>query len=177
MSSIASVGGSGSGIAQMLQRLAQQRGGATGASPFGGSPPNDSQRAEMESKFKDAALAAGLDPKAADGLQDEIKSSISDALKNTDGTNDPRQAVQDAIDSTLKKNGVDLEKFKSQMQSSMGGMSGMGPPGGMPPMGGMNGQSNVNSLLSNLKSAYAGNTSNTSSQLLTSLFSLVDETA
>jgi glycine cleavage system regulatory protein len=99
--------------------------GGPGSPPPNSGPPGDSRRSDFEAKFKEAALAAGLDPKAADGLQDEIESAISETLKNTTGAADPREAIQDAVDDWLKEHGVDLEKFKSQLQSAMGGTPGM----------------------------------------------------
>jgi hypothetical protein len=91
---------------------------------------HDSRRAEFEARFKEAALAAGLDPNAAEGLQDEIEAAITAATQKSDSATDRRQVVQSAIDAVLQKHGVDLEKFRSQMRPAMGG------PGGPPPQGG-----------------------------------------
>jgi len=94
-----------------------------GGSPPGQQPPSESGRADFEAKLTEAAVASGLDPEAADELQEEIKSAIDGVLAFTDGATDPRQTIQDMIDSLLEKYGVDLDEFKSQLQSLMGGPS------------------------------------------------------
>ena len=98
-----------------------------GGSPPNSGPPDESRKAEFEAKFMDAALAAGLDSESADGLQKEIQSAISDVLNTSFDSTDPRQAIQDAIDALLKEHGVDLEKFKSQLQALTGGSQGTVP--------------------------------------------------
>ncbi len=90
----------------------------------GGPPPGASGKADFEAKFTQAALAAGLDSQSADGLQDEIKSTIDQALTNADTQTDVRQTIQDAVDSVLKKHGVDLTTFKSQLQLLTGAPQG-----------------------------------------------------
>lgn len=92
---------------------------SSGSRPPG--PPSDAQRADFDAKFKEAALAAGLDPDDADSLQSEIKSVISEVLRSQDGTTDPRQAIQDAIDGLLKEHGVDIDVFKSRLAAAVGG--------------------------------------------------------
>ena len=98
--------------------------GGAGGPPPGGPPPGG---AGLESKFNDAAVASGLDASKTDELQSKIKSMIEETLQNSDGTTDSRQTIQSAIDSLLKDYGVDLTKFKNQMQSSATGMSGAIP--------------------------------------------------
>ncbi len=95
----------------------------------------DSRRAEFEARFKQAALAAGLDSTAADGLQDEIKAAVNAARQSAGSTTDRRQAMQQAIDGVLQKHGVDLDKFHELMQPPSGGPSGPGGAGGPPPGG------------------------------------------
>ena len=131
MSSIGSMS-TGLELSQVFQRLARQGGAADSSFPIGAGGANDSRRADLDARFKEAALTAGLDPKAADGLQDEIKAAIAAATQKADSTTDRRQVVQSAIDGVLQSHGVDLDKFHSQMQSAMGGASGR-PPQGEPP--------------------------------------------
>jgi hypothetical protein len=131
MSTIGSVN-TGLELSQLVQRLARQGATANSSFPIGAGGANDSRRAEFDAKFKEAALAAGLDPKAADGLQDEIKAAITAATQKADSATDRRQVVQSAIDGALQKHGVDLEKFRNQMRSVMGGAGGP-PPQGEPP--------------------------------------------
>ncbi len=90
----------------------------------------DARRAEFEARFTQAAVAAGLDPSATGSLQDEIRTAVAAALKNADGTSDRRQVTQSAIDGVLESHGVDLEKFRAQMQPPAGGAGGPGGPGG-----------------------------------------------
>jgi hypothetical protein len=101
--------------------------GGAGGPPPGGPPPGGPRGAGFESKFNDAAVSAGLDASKTDELQSKIQSLIGQTLQTSDGTTDPRQTIQSAIDSLLKDYGVDLTKFKSQMQSSSNGMSGAIP--------------------------------------------------
>jgi hypothetical protein len=131
MSSVESMSGAGVEIPQWFRRLAGQRGGTDASFEIGTGPPHDSRRAEFGAKFQEAALAAGLDPAAANGLQDEIKAAITEALKTSDATTDRRQVIQDAVDGVLEKHGVNLEKFKSQLPSAPGGTG--APPPGPPP--------------------------------------------
>jgi hypothetical protein len=97
--------------------------GGAGGPPPGGGPPGGAQGADFQAKFKDAAVSAGLDAGDADSLQDEINAAIDQVLKNSDEETDPRQAIQDAIDKLLADHGVDLDAFKSELQSSLGGTS------------------------------------------------------
>jgi plasmid stabilization system protein ParE len=94
----------------------------------------ESRQADFEARFLDAALAAGLDPNAANSLQDEIRAAIAAAQKSDDNS-DRRQTIQNAIDGVLENHGVDLTKFKSQMQPPAGGVGGAPPQGGPPPGG------------------------------------------
>jgi len=126
MSSIESMSGLSGELTQLRQLLARQ-GGTSSLAQTGAGRGNDSRRAEMEAKFNAAALAAGLDPSAVDGLQDEMQSAIAAATQNSSGTSDQQSTVQAAVDGVLQKHGVDLTKFKSQMQATMGG------PGSPPP--------------------------------------------
>ncbi len=133
MSSVGNVRSS-TELSQLFQRLSRQAEAANGTSAAGTRQTDSSRRADFEAKILEAALAAGLDPSAANGLKDEINSAISAATKNSDGTTDEREAVKNAVDSVLQQHGVDLEKFRSQMQPPQGG-AGSPPPGGPPPGG------------------------------------------
>ncbi len=120
MSSIDGVSGNGVDIATLRQMLARQESVCEGAS-LGGDKTKDERRLAFEEAFKEAALAAGLDPEAADGLQDEIRSAIAEALKSSEDQTDRQQVVRDAVDGVLEKNGVDLSVFQSQLWSAIGG--------------------------------------------------------
>jgi hypothetical protein len=132
MSSIDSISGSSSELSRLQQLLARQRGTTGSVTALGAGAANDSRRADFEAKFNEAAVAAGLDTEEVAGVQDEIQAAIAAATKKSDGTTDQREVIRGAIDGVLQKHGVDLEKFRSAMQSSMGGAGGP-PPGGPPP--------------------------------------------
>lgn len=134
MSSIDNLSSVGGETSSLLRRIPRQGNGAGTADEIGTGPPNDSRRAEFVAKLEEAALAAGLDPAAADGLQDEIAAAISQAINNSDGATDRRQVTRDAIDNVLQSHGVDLDKFKSRFQPATQG-SGSQPPPPAPPDG------------------------------------------
>jgi len=133
MLSIGSVSDSGSELTQMLQRLANQRTNTTEATGTTESSSNGSRRAYFDAKFLEAAVAAGLDSSEAESVQSEIEAAIAEARKNAGNATDQGQAVRDAVDGVLQKHGVDLDKFREELRSSIGGMGQMPPPG--PPPG------------------------------------------
>lgn len=141
MSSIDGVSGSGVDISTLRQMLARQESVCECAS-LGGDETKEERRLAFEEAFTEAALAAGLDPEAADGLQDEIRSAIAEALKSSEDQTDRQQVVRDAVDGVLEEHGVDLEAFKSRMEPPHGKAGGP-PPEGPPPDGA--GQTEVDS--------------------------------
>jgi hypothetical protein len=134
MSSIENVSGVSADLLQLRQLLARQSGSSSDVSQTGTARGNDARRADFDAKFKAAALAAGLDPTAADSLQDEIDAAVSAVAQTSDSSADQRETIKGAIDAVLQKHGVDLEKFKSEMESGMRGAGGP-PPNGPPPSG------------------------------------------
>lgn len=160
--------------------------GLSGAALFQVGREQDARRAEFEAKFTQAALAAGLDPSAAGALQDEIRTAIAAALKNADGITDRRQITQSAIDGVLESHGVDLEKFRAQMQPPAGGPGGAGGPsgpggpggaGGPPPQGPPPNQAQEGDLEETVTQAAlaAGLDSESADELQDELESMLDE--
>jgi len=121
---------------QMLQELARKQAEGMGNA---GSPPEESRRAELESGFEDALVAAGLDSSKLEEVKSAIQSAVSSALNTSDGTTDPREVVGQAIDRVLKEYGVDTDKLKEQMTSQRGSMRPPGSPPGGQGVGGMKG--------------------------------------
>jgi hypothetical protein len=193
MSSINAVSGSNADLIRLFQQYVQQRlssstssteataagGSAAAASdsgsvsaPSGPPPMDESRQADFIAKIVDAAKASGADATSLSGLKDEIKSAIDGATQNADNSTDPRQAVQQAVDGVLKKHGVDLETFKSELQATMGPRPGGKPPQVPPPA-----QDAASTNQSSSNSIYSTQTTDASSQLLTSLLSTLDEIA
>lgn len=52
-------------------------------------------------------------------IQDQLKTAIQGALNSSSGSN-PRAAIQQAVDSTLQKNGFDVQQVKDSMQGAQG---------------------------------------------------------
>ena len=84
--------------------------------PQGGGMPSD-----MNSAVVEAALASGLDESQSESLEADILSAITEAMRDADESEDPRQTAQSAINEVLEDYGVDLSDFESQMASMMGG--------------------------------------------------------
>lgn len=143
MSSVLGVGSSSStDLAQMLQALARKQAAATSDTTSTESTQSGtSRRAEFESMFEEALVAAGLDSSKIDDLKADIKAAVASVLSNSDGTSDPREAVGQAIEQTLEEYGVDTDKLKEGMDSQMASMQPPPgpPPGGMSDMGGTGG--------------------------------------
>ncbi|MBN1512581.1 MAG: hypothetical protein JXB13_11245 [Phycisphaerae bacterium] len=127
MSTIGSVGGSGSDLIQMLQRLAGQSESpqefAVGGSPPQGGPPPGGPPEDCASMVTDQvasfAEAEGLDSETVSSLQEQLASAISAALEESDGSTDPRELIDGAILSTLEEYGLDGEAFLSELKGSM----------------------------------------------------------
>jgi hypothetical protein len=188
MTSIAGVSSATtSELLQALQKLArsptqnQTEGTAQAGTPA--APPDDqAARAAFESDMKEALVAAGLDESQADAALADVQSAISSALSEADGSSDPREVVQQAVDGMLQeKYGVDTDKLHQQMEAQRGAQAPPGPPPGRPPEGAATGATSSKSdsteqtTLLDLLSQSAGSTG--TSSWLTSLFPLVDEQA
>lgn len=134
---------------------------------------------DMKSKFEQAVKDAGGSNIDFNSLEDQIQSAVQDVLKTADSSSDPQEVggqVQQAIDATLKQNGIDPEKVKSEMQSFMGagGPNGSGSaPFGRLATGGT--QSN-NSLLESLaQSEQSSDSSDQSTSVSQSADDLLDQ--
>jgi hypothetical protein len=105
MSAVPSIGsGSQSLLLQELQKQAQEK---------------EAARADaMKARFQQAAQAAGVDPTKVDDLQKQIQAAAQKAAQDPANAGNRQTAVQNAIDSVLKANGVDADKFKAAMQSA-----------------------------------------------------------
>ena len=177
MSIIGSVGGTGSELIQMLQRLAGQsdenskRIAARGSPPPGGFPPGgppEGGAAVLTEKVGAFAEAAGLDSETVTSLQDQLSSAISAALEDADESTSPRELIDGAILSTLEEYGLDGEAFLSELKASM--------PTGGPSMGGMEGQLSRGDMVSEMLSSLGVSTDASSLSAGTSL-SLLDTLA
>jgi hypothetical protein len=101
-------------------------------------------------------------------LLDQINTAVNSAVQNVQNTGnstDFKDAIVNAIDGTLKANGIDPEKVKTQMQSSSHKHVGMPPPppGGMPPIGDDSSSSDDDSSTSSSTSTTSTDNSSTSS--------------
>lgn len=126
MSGISGIGSSGNSLSIILQRLDGANSQSGGLSVSGDS--NASPLSAMHSKLE----ASGVDVQKLDSLQDKIKSAVTSAIQNSQnsgGTTDMQQVIQDAVDKTLKDNGIDPNQLKQEMQSAMGGVMPVGRHG------------------------------------------------
>ncbi len=121
MSSISSVGSSISALTQQVQ----SQSGSRAQHPRGGRPPEPT--AEMKAQFESAAKSAGIDVDQLNSLQSKIEDAVKNAVDNSSGT-DPREAIQSAVETVLKDNGIDPEDLKSKLESVFEKM-GAGKPG------------------------------------------------
>ncbi len=137
MTSIDSVNGSGTGLTLLQQLLELQRTDTDNTSSGRVGRGGDSKRLGFDAKLGEAAVAAGLDADSLSDVRDEIESAIAAAKETAGDASDPGQAIREAIDGVLEKHGVDLEKFRSELQAGMG--AGGTPPAGPPPTGGPRG--------------------------------------
>ncbi len=108
MSSISSVGSSISAFTQQVQSQGANR------PPHGGRPPEPT--AEMKAQFESAAKSAGIDVDQLNSLQSKIEDAVQNAVESSNGT-DPREAIQSAVETVLKDNGIDPEDLKSKLES------------------------------------------------------------
>ena len=159
MSGISGIGSSGNSLSIILQRLDGANSQSGGLSVSGDS--NASPLSAMRSKLE----ASGVDVQKLDSLQDKIKSAVTSAIQNSQnsgGTTDMQQVIQDAVDKTLKDNGIDPNQLKQEMQSAMGGVM---PSGGM----GDTTTSSIGSMKSSeLDALFGDNSSNSNTSASTS---------
>lgn len=152
MSIIEGIGGSGSELIQMLQRLSGQgessKGFASrGSPPAGGVPPGgppEGCATAITDKVGAFAEAAGLDAETVASLQDKLSSAISAALEEMDGSTDPRELIDGTILSTLEEYGLDGQAFLSELKASM--------HAGGPSLDGTGGQLSSSDIMSQMSS-------------------------
>lgn len=136
MSAIGSVSGSGLDITQLLQRLAcQQCVGGENTTKAPSPPPGGAPPEGFQDQLGQVLTAAGVSEEETATILDEVKSAIAAALQDQNGSYS-RDAVQIAIDDTLKAHGLDPDEIRTQFQSLFGAPDGPGGPGGGPPPGG-----------------------------------------
>ncbi len=122
---------------------------------------------DMKSQFEKAVQAAGGSNIDFDSLESQIQSAVQDVLKLVDSSSDPQQVggqVQQAIDATLKQNGIDPEKVKSEMQSFIGtgGPNGSGSePFGRLATGGSQSSNSILESLSQIEQSSNGSDQST----------------
>lgn len=102
---MSAIGSVGSSSLSLIQSLAQQRTDPSSGQGFA---------AQFKSRFESAAKAAGVDPSKVPGLESQIQDAIQKAQQSGTGN---RGAVQDAINSVLKSNGVDPSKFQAALKA------------------------------------------------------------
>jgi hypothetical protein len=136
--SIGSVSGSGAVDAtQLLEVLTKQRlesAQNTRQSGPHGPPSLD----EIENRLEEQAQAAGVDVSKLHDLRPKIEAAVTEALKSyatSDDTSNPMDIVRNAVETTLKENGIDPEQLQQQFGEGLGGPGGAGGPGGPPPQG------------------------------------------
>jgi hypothetical protein len=99
-------------------------------------PPSlSTQPAEVRNQLAD--LVGGTDK--LDALDQKIQAAVTEALGNNQGSKDPRQVVENAIDSTLKDNGLDVSAFRKVMASALPQHGGYNQAGGAVTMTGASG--------------------------------------
>jgi hypothetical protein len=105
MSAIGSIGSdSESLLAQRLQNLRVSQSSAD-------------REAQRKAELEDALKAAGASADQLPDLEKQIQSAVQSTQPNGGDSTDRRAAIRDAIDSVLKKNGLDSAKFEAQMKA------------------------------------------------------------
>ena len=77
-------------------------------------PPQRDGREAFEARLDAAAQNAGLSSSQVSQLHTDLQNAIQGALQGASGTSDQRGAVKDAVDSVLKKYGIDPAAVKPQ---------------------------------------------------------------
>ncbi|MBN2584225.1 MAG: hypothetical protein JXL80_14275 [Planctomycetes bacterium] len=98
--------------------------------PGQGPPPG-----EFTAQLEAVGEQLGLSVSEVSDLKSQIDAAVQAATENLDDGSDPRAAIEEAVNGVLEDNGIDVEEFKSVMQSAA---REMGPP--PPPMYGPQGQ-------------------------------------
>jgi hypothetical protein len=173
MSTIGNVSGYDPSQIELLRQARAQEG-----APEGSVRPGEMNAEEganrIWSMLESRAEALGMDTEELSALQSEVKDAVLAVLESQDAGSSPedsRQAVQDAILSTLAEHDIDTEKLKEDMAAHQGPPPGAGgPPGGsMPP--------EDEAVSDDATAQVAGSTNADLLGWLTQLFPLVDEEA
>jgi hypothetical protein len=138
---IGNVSGSAVDVTQLLQELTQRRSAAAVQNVQPAGPPSPPSLDDIENRLEEQAQVAGIDVSKLHALRPKIESAVTGALKNyanSDDTSDPMEIVRNAIETTLKENGIDPQQLQDQFGGGPGGPGGAGAPGGPggPPPGG-----------------------------------------
>lgn len=179
MSSIESVGSS------LLQYLQQLRGSDSSVQGTGNKPPPESGDVPepLWEDVEESAETAGLSADEIEELRSELKTAISEAMANLDMSqtgSDGRAAIDEAVLSTLEEHGIGTDSIREKMAEGANRPPGP-PPGGQAQGQGYASQSgqsqSIGDLLSSLVSSNSSTDTDETSQLLSLLSPLVDETA
>ncbi|MGD8452527.1 MAG: hypothetical protein PVJ57_11970 [Phycisphaerae bacterium] len=188
MSTIGSTNGLDTSQLNLLQQLKAEDSQSARGIARAGDPEQGAER--MWSRLEAAASELGMDTDTLQALQDDLRGAVSTAMESVDDSATPeerRQAVEEAVLTTLEENGIDAAALKEQFQAMAGGQGqrpdgpppGGAPPDGPPPGGAPPDGAPPEGMASD--QAQASESSSTSeSDLLTallSLFPLVDEQA
>lgn len=73
--------------------------------------------AQRKADFESALTAAGADPSKVSTIESQIQAAIKSARSGASDSGNSRAAVQTAIDTVLKNNGVDASKFQAAIRS------------------------------------------------------------
>ncbi|HRX84131.1 MAG TPA: hypothetical protein P5572_03850 [Phycisphaerae bacterium] len=175
MSTVSSVGGYGQELLQMLQNFKLQKNDPSTAKtqalqPAARLAKGLSNRSEkFENEVGSFGEASGLDSDDVAALKQDVHTAIDNALQNANGSQDPRELVKSAVESTLQSYGLDASAFEAQLQKNAPAPPAFGAPGAaLGGAGQANGDSGSTSPLLGLLNGKAD-----SSGILSSL-SLVD---
>jgi hypothetical protein len=106
MSTISSVGLSTA--TQPAEKVRRRPDGPVGGTDFA---------ANMKSGFESAARAAGVHEGKIAGLLEDVMQVIAKASSRTLDSKDPGVSLQAAVNSVLKRNGVDVDRFQAAMDA------------------------------------------------------------
>lgn len=142
-----------------------------GPPPGGGDVPEP-----LWEDIEASAETAGLSEEDLSALKEELKSAISTAMESVDPSSGPEsghEAIDSAILSTLKENGIDTTDIETHMAEAKERMANMPPPGSEEDSDTQSFDSALLALLSDTTSS----SQFSASSLLSSFLPLVDETA
>lgn len=103
--------------------------------------PSTDMSEQMKADFTEALKSAGVDESEIPGLLEKIQATVAQ-LSSSATSGDPGEAIKQTVQSVLKENGVDVEKFDAAMEAQR--PEGPPPP---PPTAAASDQSDQQSLL------------------------------